>query len=335
MAKGRMGKQNITTTNRESDQQADDSVAVSRLLALLSDRYVVDRKLGYGGTGVVFLARDVKLGRPVAIKVLHPEVADRIGVDTFQREVRLTAALQHPHILQVLDSGCLDGMCYYITPYLPEGSLHDLMERDGRLSSESAVRIATDVLEALELAHAQGLVHCDLKPENILLSNGHAVLADFGIARSTVRGGPRAEMCVSGSPAYMSPEQAAGESQLDGRSDVYSLACVVFEMLAGKPAFTGPNALAIIAKRFSEPAPDLIAVCPFVPRNVSAAIEKALSRDPDDRHPTARDFAVALTSTSPVVARSWRRSLGGRRIGKTVAKLTRSAIFALSLLVWG
>ena len=329
-----MGKQDITTTHPESDRQAEESVAVSRLLALLSDRYVVDRKLGCGGTGVVFLARDAKLGRPVAIKVLHPDVADRIGVDTFQREVRLTAALQHPHILQVLDSGCLDSMCYYITPYLPEGSLHDLIERERRLSSDTGVRVATDVLEALDLAHTQGLVHCDLKPENILLSNGHAVLADFGIARSTVRSAPKADMRVSGSPAYMSPEQAAGESGLDGRSDVYSLACVVFEMLAGKPAFTGPHALAVIAQRFRGPAPDLTTVCPFVPRHVSAAVVKALSVDPNDRYPNARAFAAALMSTSPVVARSWRRGFGGRRIGKTVAKLARSAIFALSLLWW-
>jgi len=324
-----------TNTKRESDRQSDDSVAVSRLLAQLSERYVVDRELGYGGTGVVFLARDVKLGRPVAIKVLHPDVANRIGIDTFQREVRLTAALQHPHILQVLDSGCIDGMCYFITPYIHEGSLHDLMEREGRLSSEAGVRIATDVLEALELAHTHGIVHCDIKPENILLSNGHAVLADFGIARSTANRRTRTDTYVSGSPAYMSPEQASGESQLDGRSDVFSLACVVFEMLAGKPAFTGPNALAIIAKRFSEPTPDLITVCPFVPRHVSAAIAKALSVDPNERYPEARTFAAALLSDSPVVARSWRRRLGDRRLGKTVAKLTRSAIFALLLLLWG
>lgn len=330
-----MGTRNITNASRESDRQADESVAVSRLLALLSNRYVVDRKLGYGGTGVVFLARDAKLGRPVAIKVLHPDVADRVGVDTFQREVRLTAALQHPHILQVLDSGCIDGMCYYIAPYLAEGSLHDLIEREGRLSSDTGVRIATDVLEALDLAHTQGIVHCDLKPENILLSNGHAVLADFGIARSTVRAGANTDMYVSGSPAYMSPEQAAGESRLDGRSDVYSLACVVFEMFAGTPAFTGPHTLAVIARRFSGPAPDLTTVCPFVPRHVSAAVAKALSVDPNDRYPKASDFAAALMSTSPVVARSWRRGFAGRRIGKTVAKLTRSAIFALSLLVWG
>jgi serine/threonine protein kinase len=329
-----MDTRNITTSEQESDRQTDESVAVSRLLASLSNRYVVDRKLGYGGTGVVFLARDAKLGRPVAIKVLHPDVADRIGVDTFQREVRLTAALQHPHILQVLDSGCLDGMCYYITPYLPEGSLHDLIEGHGRLSSDTGVRIATDVLEALDFAHAQGLVHCDLKPENILLSNGHAVLADFGIARSTVRMASQPDAYVSGSPAYMSPEQAAGESQLDGRSDLYSLACVVFEMLAGTPAFTGPHPLAVIASRFRGPAPDLTTQCPFVPRHISAAVAKALSVDPDDRYSTARDFAAALESSSPVVARSWRRGFAGRRIGKTVAKLTRSAILALSLLWW-
>ena len=330
-----MSTQTTIATKRKGDRQANESVAVSRLLARLSDRYVVDREIGYGGTGVVYLARDAILGRPVAIKVLHPEVAGRISVETFRREVRLTAALQHPHILQLLDSGCFDGMCYYITPYLAEGSLHELLEREGHLSTDVAVRIATDILEALDLAHAQGIVHCDLKPENILLSNGHAVLADFGIARSTGRTGPKAQMYVSGSPTYMSPEQAAGESQLDGRSDVYSLACVLFEMLAGTPVFTGPHALAVIAKRFRGPAPELTTLCPSVPRHVSAAVALALSVDPSDRYSRARDFAVALLSKSTAATHSWRPGFGGRRIGKTVAKLARSAIFALSLLLWG
>jgi serine/threonine protein kinase len=333
-AKRLMSSENNTDTALESDRQAAESVAVSRLLARLSDRYVVDRKLGCGGTGEVFLARDAKLGRPVAIKVLHPEVSDRIGVDTFQREVRLTAALQHPHILQVLDSGCVDSVCYYIIPFLTDGSLRDLIESDGRLSAETAIRITVDVLEALDYAHAQGLVHCDIKPENILLSNGHAVLADFGIARSTVRPDRHSGTYISGSPAYMSPEQAAGESRLDGRSDLYSLACVLFEMLAGTPAFTGPHALAIIAKRFRGPAPLLSDVCPAISRGLSAAVARTLSSDPAHRYQRARDFAAALLSTSTAARRSWRRDFGGRSIGRTVAKLTRSAIFALSLLVW-
>jgi serine/threonine-protein kinase len=302
------------------------------VLARLCARYAVDRKLGRGGTGVVYLARDVKLGRPVAIKVLHPEVARRIGADAFQREVRLTASLQHPYVLQVLDSGCIDGVFYYITPYLPEGSLHELIERHGRLDLDSAIRITTEVLEALQHAHSRGIVHCDLKPENILLANGHAILADFGIARLCSRTDPRERERISGSPAYMSPEQAAGEARLDGRSDIYSLACVLYELLSGTPVFTGPHALAVIAKRFRGPAPDLSEVCPTVPRAVAAAVARALALDPDDRFADARSFADALMRAAVTTTVRWRGGLSKRGLGRAVARLTKSAIFALSLL---
>lgn len=309
------------------------SVKVSRVLARLSDRYAIDRRIGSGGTGVVYLARDVKLGRRVAIKILHPKVARLLGEDTFRREVRLTASLQHPHILPVLDSGAIDGILYFITPFMGEGSLHDLIELEGRLSVHSAVRIATDVLEALQLAHSAGVVHCDLKPENILLSNGHAILADFGIARCATGATPKDRETVSGSPAYMSPEQAAGEDKLDGRSDIFSLACVLFEVLAGKPAFTGPHALAVIARRFRGPAPSLADECPSVPRGISQAIAKALSVDPADRHPTAASFAAALLQNSGNPTAMWRRGFGRGSFRRAVARLAKSAVFALSLLV--
>jgi serine/threonine-protein kinase len=330
-----MTQEDTPTAERVNGQQTDEYVAVSRLMARLSDRYAVDRKLGSGGTGVVYLARDVKLGRPVAIKVLHPKITSRIGVETFKREVRLTAALQHPHILQVLDSGCVDGMCYYITPFLAEGSLHDLIERDGRLAPDTAVRIAVDVLHALEFAHNQGIVHCDLKPENILLSNGHAILADFGIARSAGGGSVRDKDHISGSPAYMSPEQAAGESRLDGRSDVFSLACVLYEMLAGKPAYTGPHALAVIAKRFQGPAPSVSKECPSAPRGIAFAISRALSVDPNDRFAGASSFAAALLRAANAHTTFWRRGFRRSGLGRTVARLTRSAIFLLAIFLPG
>ena len=318
---------------REPSGEPSGSVVMSRMLARLSSRYVIDRRIGRGGTGVVYLARDVVLGRPVAIKVLYPRVARQIDPDTFKREIRLTASLQHPHVLPVLDCGCIDGVVYLITPYLSEGSLRDLMEREGRMPLHSSIRVALDILEALEHAHTNGIVHCDLKPANILLSNGHAVLSDFGIARSTARVSFKESNCISGSPAYMSPEQAAGENSLDGRSDVFSLACVLFELIAGKPLYTGAHDLAIIAKRFQGPAPSLKMVCPTVPSDVSIAIAKALAVNPDDRYPSATSFAAALVRASASPTLPWRRGFGRSRIGRAVARLAKTAVFAISIFL--
>lgn len=271
------------------------AAGTARLLAQLSPRYAVDRQLGHGGMGSVYLARDAKLGRPVAIKVLHREVAKRIDPERFLGEIRLTAGLQHPHILPVLDSDCSDGELYYVTPYLAEGSLRSLLRREGRLSPERGVCLALDVLEALDYAHGQGVVHCDIKPENILMSHGHAVLADFGIAATTTAMSRRDREEVWGSPAYMSPEQAGGERRIDGRSDLYGLGCVLYEMLAGTPIFTGSTTLAVVAKKFREPGPRLRAEQLPIPRPVVAAITKSLSVDPDGRFRTARAFGLALT----------------------------------------
>ena len=319
----------------EQDHDAQASVVASRFLAQLSDRYVVDRRLGEGGMGVVHLARDARLGRPVAIKVLYPAVAGRIGADRFLGEVRLTAALQHPHILPVLDSDCVDGVCYYITPYLPEGSLQRLIDRHGRLSLEEALRIALDVLEALEYAHAQGIVHCDIKPENILLSNGHAVLADFGIARTMHSLGRKASQGVCGSPAYMSPEQASGEVNLDERSDLYSLACVFHDMLTGSPAFTGPSAQAVIAKRFSAPVPRLDQMVRSVPPEVTDAVAKALALDPAERFPTARAFGVALAAGLGAALPVGHRHHRANGLRPMMARWMKGAGLVLALLISG
>ena len=314
---------------------SNDGISIRRLLARLSDRYAVDRKLGHGGTGVVYLARDSKLGRQVAIKVLHPSVASRIGSATFLREARLTAAFQHPFILPILDSGCIDGLLYHITPYLAEGSLHDLLEREGSLSQERALRIAADILDALGYAHSMGIVHCDLKPENILLSNGHAILADFGIARSNSAFCAGEIQEISGSPAYMSPEQAAGETALDGRSDLYSFACVLFEMLSGQPAFDGPHDLAILAAHFRGSTPNLSACCADISHAVSSVIGRALAFEPSDRFENAKEFSSSLHKAAfdkepASKSRSSRWSLGS-----TIGRIYRATLLAISILIVG
>ena len=305
------------------------SPAVAHLLARLSDRYVVDRKLGQGGMGVVYLARDAKLGRRVAVKVLDPEVCRQIGQDRFLREIRLTAGLQHPHILPVLDSGCIDGVLYHITPYVAEGSLYALLHQTGRLSLERAIGIAFDLLGALDYAHAEGIVHCDIKPENILLSNGHAILADFGIARTMSSLSQNRNGDVWGSPVYMSPEQASGEVDLDGRSDLYSMACVIHEMLVGSPPFTGDSAQAVIAKKFSAPTPDGSALASRVPPLVAAAVVRALSVDPAHRFTTADAFAAGLARRSKKP--TWRQQTSLARWRPVVAGILGCATLAAAL----
>jgi len=248
--------------------------------------------------GLVYLARDVKLGRKVAIKVIHPEVAKLIDADRFWIEIRLTASLQHPHIVPVLDSGCVDDVYYCVTPYLAEGSLRTQLLQHGRIAPQRAVRVTLDVLEALQHAHQHLVVHCDVKPENILLSHGHAILTDFGIARSLKRRPVRDSEEVSGSPEYVSPEQASGETRIDGRSDLYSLGCVLFEMLAGSALFQGVDTQAIVMQRFKYPAPRLETLPRTVPHDVVAVLGKTLKVDPNRRHQTAVDFASDLTQAA-------------------------------------
>jgi len=267
-------------------------------------RYAIERELGRGGMATVYLARDLKHDRWVAMKVLRPELAAALGPERFLREIRLTAQLQHPHILTLLDSGERDGSLYYVMPYVEGESLRQRLRRTGPLAIDEALRIAGAIGGALDYAHERGVIHRDVKPENIMLHQGEPMLADFGIAIAVAaaRGERLTETGFSlGTPAYMSPEQSSAEPKLDGRSDQYSLACVVYEMLAGEPPYTGPTAQAIIAKRFMEPIPRLGTVR-SVPPELEAAITQALSKTPADRFATAGAFATALSAT-PVRAR--------------------------------
>src|SRR2546426_3571302 len=228
-----------------------------RVRASLAGRYTIERELGRGGMATVYLARDLKHDRPVALKVLRPELAASLGAERFLREIEVTAHLTHPNILPLLDSGRVDECLYYVTPYVEGESLRSRLNREKQLPVDEALRLATEVAGALDYAHRHQIVHRDIKPENILLEDGQAVVADFGIARAlhAAEGGNLTETGLAlGTAAYMSPEQATGE-QVDGRSDIYSLGCVLYEMLAGIPPHTGPTAPAIIAQRFSQPTP--------------------------------------------------------------------------------
>ena len=279
---------------------------VDRLKAALAGRYAVERELGRGGMATVCLAEDLKHHRLVAIKVLRPELATALGPERFLREIATVARLNHPHILPLHDSGEANGLLYYVMPFVAGDSLRGRLDREPQLPLEEALTITREVADALAHAHSQGIVHRDVKPENILFAAGHAVVSDFGIARAIAAagGGKLTETgIVVGTPAYMSPEQSAGDAPLDGRSDVYSLGCVLYEMLAGEPPFTGPSALAVIAKRLSEPVPQLRTLR-AVPARIEQAVRQALARAPADRFATAAEFSQALTAQGGVATAS-------------------------------
>ena len=268
----------------------------------LRDRYLLERELGRGGMATVYLARDLRHDRPVALKVLHQELAHALGPERFVQEIKVAARLQHPHILPVFDSGTAKQpgsaveSLWFTMPYVAGESLRQRLAREPQLPLRDAVRIALEVADALGYAHGQGLVHRDVKPENILLSGDHCVLADFGVARALdAAGGERlTETGITfGTPLYMSPEQASADRRLDGRSDIYSLGCVLYEMLAGEPPFTGRTAQAIIARRLSEPVPRLRTLRD-VPESVEEVVAKALARSPADRFVDTSQFAQAL-----------------------------------------
>jgi tetratricopeptide (TPR) repeat protein len=268
-----------------------------KLQAAFTGRYAIERELGRGGMATVYLAQDLKHRRSVAIKVLAPELTATLGRERFLREIETAARLTHPHILPLHDSGEADGFLYYVMPYVEGESLRDRLEREGQLSIEDAVTIAGAVASALSYAHSRDVVHRDVKPDNILLSQGGAIVADFGIAGAIdAAGGATLTRTgiVLGTPAYMSPEQGAGERALDGRSDLYSLGCVLYEMLTGEPPFTGPTVQAIIAKRFSDPVPSARRLRATIPPPLDRAIAKALARAPADRFATTHEFAEAL-----------------------------------------
>jgi tRNA A-37 threonylcarbamoyl transferase component Bud32 len=267
------------------------------LAAILTDRYRIERQLGQGGMATVYLAHDVKLDREVALKVLRPELGAVLGTERFLAEVKITARLDHPHILTLIDSGSAGGLLYYVLPYVRGESLRDLLNREAQLGVEQALAITRQVGSALDYAHRKGVVHRDIKPENILLQEGEAMLADFGIALAVQEsGGSRlTETGLSlGTPHYMSPEQATGDRNVDARSDLYSLASVLYEMLVGEPPMTGKTVQAVIAKLMTEPAMHIRTVRPTVPDTVDAAVAKALSKVPADRFSTVADFTRAL-----------------------------------------
>ncbi len=279
--------------------------AHATLTAALTGRYTIERELGVGGMATVYLARDLKHDRGVALKVLKSDLAESLGRERFLREIQLAAKLSHPHILPLFDSGEAAGLLYYVMPNVQGQSLRDKLRTSPKLPVEEAVRIATEVAGALDHAHRHGVVHRDIKPENIMLQDGHAMVADFGIGKavSDVAADTLTQGGMSvGTPAYMSPEQASGEP-VDGRSDLYSLACVLFEMLVGEQPFTGPTIQAVIAKRFVTTPPEVGALREGVPSGVTRAVQRALSRAPVDRHDTAALFVTSLGEIETAAAR--------------------------------
>ncbi len=272
---------------------------LDRLTAALADRYSIERQLGVGGMATVYLAEDLKHKRKVAVKVLRPELAAVLGAERFVQEITTTANLQHPHILPLFDSGEADGFLYYVMPYIEGETLRDKLNRESQLSIDEAVRITTDVADALDYAHSNNVIHRDIKPENILLHNGRPMVADFGIALavSAAAGGRMTETGLSlGTPHYMSPEQATAEKDLTNRSDIYSLGCVLYEMLTGEPPHTGASAQAIVMKIVTEDVRPVTELRKSVPRNVAAATAKTLEKLAADRFESAAKFAEALTN---------------------------------------
>ena len=278
----------------------------------LTGRYELIRELGRGGMATVYLARDLRHDREVAIKILLPELAAQLPADRFLREIQVIARMTHPQILPLLDSGRLEdtrgngvGQPYYVMPYVPGETLRARIGRERQLSAGDAERIVREAAEAIDFAHAHGIVHRDIKPENILLLEGHAMVADFGIARALDAGAERmtATGIVIGTPTYMSPEQASGDQSLDGRSDQYALACVLYEMLTGSPPFTGPTAQAVIARHALDPAAPVRTIRPDIPPAFDAALRRAMAKAPADRFPTATAFARALSADSPNASR--------------------------------
>lgn len=272
---------------------------LEQLRSDIGDRYHVDREIGRGGMSTVFLAQDLRHNRPVAVKVLHPQLAVSLGPDRFLREIQIAARLQHPHIVPLYDSGRAGDLLYYVMPYVEGESLRQRLERGKPLPVEEAVHIARGVAAALDYAHRQQVVHRDIKPENVMLHEGEPLVTDFGIAKAVTAAAAQSLTQTGtavGTPAYMSPEQAAGEAELDGRSDIYSLGAMLFEMVTGGTPFAGPTVQAILARLFTEPVPPLRDHRSDIPDWLEQAAMKALAKTPAERFTTAAQFAQALSS---------------------------------------
>ncbi len=327
---------------------ASSSDPIDRLKAALKDRYSIERELGEGGMATVYLAQDLRHEREVALKLLKPDLAAVIGAERFLAEIKTTANLQHPHILPLFDSGQEDGFLYYVMPFVEGESLREKLDRERQLSVDEALHITKAVASALQYAHDRDVIHRDIKPENILLHAGQPVVADFGIALalSAAGGGRMTETGLSlGTPHYMSPEQASADRDLSARSDVYSLACVLYEMLAGDPPHTGPTAQAILMRILTEEPRSVTDVRKAVPPNVQAVLVKALEKLPADRFGTAEQFAAALENESFAYARRARKETVAESAPVVTSPpaeatyprvLTAAAVAALALFAaWG
>ena len=269
--------------------------------AIIAGHYRIESEIARGGMAVVYRAHDIRHDRTVALKTLHPELSQALGSERFLREIRLAARLNHPYIVPLHDSGESDGVLYYVMPFIEGPTLRDYMEKKGRLDVDETVRLMTQVASALDYAHRAGIVHRDIKPENIMIHEGEALVTDFGIARALDSAGGQnltQTGIAIGTPAYVSPEQGAGETELDGRSDQYSLACVAYEMLTGEPPFSANSPQAVIARRFTHTPPSVQTAVPEIGRNVAAAVSRALSLERKDRFETAGEFAKALSTGS-------------------------------------
>ncbi len=321
--------------------------SVVQLQSAVTASYRIEREIGRGGMAVVYLAHDLRHERPVAIKVLEPRFAALLGRERFLREIRLAAKLQHPHIVPVHDSGAYDcgpelSGLYYVMPYVEGESLRARLSREGRLPVAEAVRLAREVADALSCAHAHGVLHRDIKPENILLSQGHALVTDFGIAKALISSGgaPEAQPTMTetglviGTAAYMSPEQASGERELDARTDIYSLGCVLYEMLVGRPPFTGATPQAILIARLTAEPPEARAARPELPVALESALARALARDPKARFASAAELVDALVPPGERPERSTAPSLATRVLGVgPVRRRYRVAIVAAAALL--
>ena len=277
------------------------AATVEHLNAALRGRYSVERELGAGGMATVFLARDLRHDRSVALKVPTKELSRTVGVDRFLAEIRTTARLQHPHILPLYDSGEADGLLFYVMPLVDGETLRQKLERERRLTVDEATSLVSEVADALAYAHGHGIIHRDIKPENILLANDHALVADFGVARPMARSASTLTTDAGellGTAAYMSPEQAAGERDLDERSDIFSLGCVLYEALAGQPPYSGSSVRALITQRFRQPAPSVRERRPGVSHRIDAAIRTAMALEPHARFQSAARFADAIAPPS-------------------------------------
>jgi eukaryotic-like serine/threonine-protein kinase len=286
------------------------NLGIARVREALAADYRIDREVGRGGMAVVYLAEDLKHKRRVAIKVMRPELTAAIATRRFLREVEMASRLQHPHIVPVYDSGERSGVLFFVMPWVDDQSLRDRMMRQGQLPLADAVRITRQVGLALDYAHSHGVVHRDVKPENILLADGVALVADFGLARAVQQAGlPRLTETgiVVGTPVYMSPEQGSPGVIVDGRADQYSVACMIYEMLVGRPPFDGADPAVVLARHLVDPVPSIRAARPAIPAQADAATARAMAKTPGDRFATVTEFADALEMDVPPDSRPSRR----------------------------